>query len=179
MKMMNRISEIGSTIVIGKNELLHTSGHGYRGELVRSHMPLLRISLICCYLVIIFLYLVLLHVMVLCQEWKKKRTFTYWLIVWRLFLPVIRVTFLFCHCYMENHVELSAVNINYLFNSIFIVIFVKFLESWSKHWFLFFRRKCLKLWSHNIFFPYMENFCFWKNMNCLGNQLAFSTLPWV
>ncbi|KAI5562909.1 hypothetical protein POPTR_015G093600v4 [Populus trichocarpa] len=33
MKMMNRISEIGSTIVIGKNELLHTSGHGYRGEL--------------------------------------------------------------------------------------------------------------------------------------------------
>lgn len=70
--MMNRISEIGSTIVIGKNELLHTSGHGYRGELVRSHMPLLRISLICCYLVIIFLYLVL-HVMVLCQEWEKKK----------------------------------------------------------------------------------------------------------
>ncbi|XP_024438430.2 ribonuclease J isoform X2 [Populus trichocarpa] len=33
MKMMNRISEIGSTIVMGKNELLHTSGHGYRGEL--------------------------------------------------------------------------------------------------------------------------------------------------
>ncbi|KAH8492879.1 hypothetical protein H0E87_022213 [Populus deltoides] len=33
MKMMNRISEIGSAIVMGKNELLHTSGHGYRGEL--------------------------------------------------------------------------------------------------------------------------------------------------
>ncbi|EEF51809.1 conserved hypothetical protein [Ricinus communis] len=33
MKMMNRISEIGSTLVMGKNELLHTSGHGYRGEL--------------------------------------------------------------------------------------------------------------------------------------------------
>ncbi|KAJ6358717.1 hypothetical protein OIU76_000442 [Salix suchowensis] len=33
MKMMNRISEIGSTIVMGKNELLHTSGHAYRGEL--------------------------------------------------------------------------------------------------------------------------------------------------
>ncbi|XP_021680997.2 ribonuclease J isoform X1 [Hevea brasiliensis] len=33
MKMLNRISEIGSTIVMGKNELLHTSGHGYRGEL--------------------------------------------------------------------------------------------------------------------------------------------------
>ncbi|KAJ6294240.1 hypothetical protein OIU76_022343 [Salix suchowensis] len=33
MKMMNRISEIGSTIVMGRNELLHTSGHGYRGEL--------------------------------------------------------------------------------------------------------------------------------------------------
>ncbi|KAL1108769.1 hypothetical protein V6Z11_D03G133300 [Gossypium hirsutum] len=33
MKMLNRISEIGSTIVIGKNEGLHTSGHGYRGEL--------------------------------------------------------------------------------------------------------------------------------------------------
>ncbi|THG08124.1 hypothetical protein TEA_013868 [Camellia sinensis var. sinensis] len=35
MKMLNRISEIGSTIVMGKNEQLHTSGHGYRGELVR------------------------------------------------------------------------------------------------------------------------------------------------
>lgn len=34
MKMLNRISEIGSTIVMGKNEGLHTSGHGYRGELV-------------------------------------------------------------------------------------------------------------------------------------------------
>uniref|UniRef100_A0A2P2LQX5 Uncharacterized protein LOC105640214 n=3 Tax=Rhizophora mucronata TaxID=61149 RepID=A0A2P2LQX5_RHIMU len=33
MKMMNRISEIGSTIVMGRDELLHTSGHGYRGEL--------------------------------------------------------------------------------------------------------------------------------------------------
>uniref|UniRef100_A0A6N2MV96 adenylate kinase n=1 Tax=Salix viminalis TaxID=40686 RepID=A0A6N2MV96_SALVM len=33
MKMMNRISEIGSTIVMGRNELLHTSGHGYRGQL--------------------------------------------------------------------------------------------------------------------------------------------------
>jgi len=34
MEMLNRISEIGSTIVMGKNECLHTSGHGYRGELV-------------------------------------------------------------------------------------------------------------------------------------------------
>ena len=34
MKMLNRISEIGSNIIMGKNELLHTSGHGYRGELV-------------------------------------------------------------------------------------------------------------------------------------------------
>lgn len=33
MKMLNRISEIGSTIVMGRNERLHTSGHGYRGEL--------------------------------------------------------------------------------------------------------------------------------------------------
>ncbi|MBA0703688.1 hypothetical protein Golax_015992, partial [Gossypium laxum] len=33
MKMLNRISEIGSTIVMGRNEGLHTSGHGYRGEL--------------------------------------------------------------------------------------------------------------------------------------------------
>ncbi|KAA8542137.1 hypothetical protein F0562_023289 [Nyssa sinensis] len=33
MKMMNRISEIGSAIVMGKNEQLHTSGHGYSGEL--------------------------------------------------------------------------------------------------------------------------------------------------
>ncbi|XP_057728052.1 ribonuclease J-like isoform X3 [Arachis stenosperma] len=33
MKMLNRISEIGSTIIMGKNEGLHTSGHAYRGEL--------------------------------------------------------------------------------------------------------------------------------------------------
>ncbi|CAJ1943656.1 unnamed protein product [Sphenostylis stenocarpa] len=33
MEMLNRVSEIGSTIVMGKNECLHTSGHGYRGEL--------------------------------------------------------------------------------------------------------------------------------------------------
>ncbi|CAL5372969.1 unnamed protein product [Camellia sinensis] len=33
MKMLNRISEIGSTIVMGKNEQLHSSGHGYREEL--------------------------------------------------------------------------------------------------------------------------------------------------
>ncbi|KAK6127605.1 hypothetical protein DH2020_038643 [Rehmannia glutinosa] len=33
MKMLNRISEIGSTIVMGKNEMLHTSGHAYREEL--------------------------------------------------------------------------------------------------------------------------------------------------
>lgn len=33
MKMLNRISEIGPTIVMGKNEKLHTSGHGYREEL--------------------------------------------------------------------------------------------------------------------------------------------------
>ncbi|XP_043724040.1 ribonuclease J-like isoform X3 [Telopea speciosissima] len=33
MDMMNRISEIGSTIVMGKNKNLHTSGHGYRDEL--------------------------------------------------------------------------------------------------------------------------------------------------
>ncbi|KAK4787241.1 hypothetical protein SAY86_011074 [Trapa natans] len=33
MKMMNRISEIGSNIVMGRNAMLHTSGHGYRDEL--------------------------------------------------------------------------------------------------------------------------------------------------
>ncbi|CAA0830152.1 RNA-metabolising metallo-beta-lactamase family protein [Striga hermonthica] len=33
MKMLNRVSEIGSTVVIGKNELLHTSGHAHREEL--------------------------------------------------------------------------------------------------------------------------------------------------
>ena len=38
MKMLNRISEIGPTIIMGKNEQLHTSGHGYREELV-SHPP--------------------------------------------------------------------------------------------------------------------------------------------
>lgn len=36
MKMMNRIAEIGSTMVMGKNEQLHTSGHAHREELVRS-----------------------------------------------------------------------------------------------------------------------------------------------
>ena len=34
MKMLNWISEIGSSIVMGKNEGLHTSGRGYQGELV-------------------------------------------------------------------------------------------------------------------------------------------------
>ncbi|KAJ4972557.1 hypothetical protein NE237_005731 [Protea cynaroides] len=33
MDMLNRIAEIGSTIVMGKNENLHTSGHGHRDEL--------------------------------------------------------------------------------------------------------------------------------------------------
>ncbi|XP_058763456.1 ribonuclease J-like [Vicia villosa] len=33
MEMLNRISEIGSTIVMGNKECLHTSGHAYRGEL--------------------------------------------------------------------------------------------------------------------------------------------------
>ncbi|KAL9673321.1 hypothetical protein QQ045_029577 [Rhodiola kirilowii] len=33
MKMLNRISDIGSTIVMGRNEGLHTSGHAYRDEL--------------------------------------------------------------------------------------------------------------------------------------------------
>lgn len=33
MKMLNRISEIGSAIVMGKNERLHTSGHAHREEL--------------------------------------------------------------------------------------------------------------------------------------------------
>lgn len=33
MKMFNRISELGPTLVMGRNELLHTSGHGYREEL--------------------------------------------------------------------------------------------------------------------------------------------------
>ncbi|KAI8529198.1 hypothetical protein RHMOL_Rhmol12G0205800 [Rhododendron molle] len=33
MKMLNRITEIGSTVVMGKNELLHSSGHGHREEL--------------------------------------------------------------------------------------------------------------------------------------------------
>ncbi|PIN21970.1 Beta-lactamase [Handroanthus impetiginosus] len=33
MEMLNRISEIGSTIVMGRNSLLHTSGHAHREEL--------------------------------------------------------------------------------------------------------------------------------------------------
>lgn len=43
MKMLNRISEIGSNIIMGKNELLHTSGHAYRGELVSFHYYCIRI----------------------------------------------------------------------------------------------------------------------------------------
>ncbi|KAF7838185.1 ribonuclease J isoform X1 [Senna tora] len=33
MQMLNRISDIGSSIIMGKNEGLHTSGHAYRAEL--------------------------------------------------------------------------------------------------------------------------------------------------
>ncbi|KAL5998155.1 hypothetical protein ACLOJK_009093 [Asimina triloba] len=33
MKMMNRITDLGPTIVMGRHEGLHTSGHAYRGEL--------------------------------------------------------------------------------------------------------------------------------------------------
>lgn len=33
MKMFNRIADIGSTLVMGRNETLHTSGHGHREEL--------------------------------------------------------------------------------------------------------------------------------------------------
>lgn len=33
MKMLNRISELGPMIVMGRGETLHTSGHAYRGEL--------------------------------------------------------------------------------------------------------------------------------------------------
>lgn len=38
MKMMNRIAELGPNLVMGRGENLHTSGHAYRGELVKlSH----------------------------------------------------------------------------------------------------------------------------------------------
>lgn len=33
MKMVNRISELGPMVVMGKGDMLHTSGHAYRGEL--------------------------------------------------------------------------------------------------------------------------------------------------
>ncbi|CAN6449094.1 unnamed protein product [Victoria cruziana] len=33
MKMLNRITDLGPTIIMGKNEGLHTSGHAYRDEL--------------------------------------------------------------------------------------------------------------------------------------------------
>jgi mRNA degradation ribonuclease J1/J2 len=35
MKMMNRIAELGPNLVMGRGENLHTSGHAYRGELVK------------------------------------------------------------------------------------------------------------------------------------------------
>ena len=33
MKMMNRIAGIGSTIMMGRGDNLHTSSHAYRGEM--------------------------------------------------------------------------------------------------------------------------------------------------
>lgn len=45
MKMMNRITELGSTMVMGKDEQLHTSGHAHREELVRSSCLFLLISI--------------------------------------------------------------------------------------------------------------------------------------
>ncbi|RYR44984.1 hypothetical protein Ahy_A08g041240 isoform B [Arachis hypogaea] len=53
MKMLNRISEIGSTIIMGKNEGLHTSGHAYRGELAS-------ISFLCFYSLLSLLFYVLI-----------------------------------------------------------------------------------------------------------------------
>ncbi|KAG5523082.1 hypothetical protein RHGRI_035031 [Rhododendron griersonianum] len=44
MKMLNRITEIGSTVVMGKNELLHSSGHGHREELVIKNGEMLGVS---------------------------------------------------------------------------------------------------------------------------------------
>lgn len=58
MQMLNRISEIGSTIVMGKNESLHTSGHAYRGELV-SFLLHDNVSLCLFYFIIIFYLLIL------------------------------------------------------------------------------------------------------------------------
>ncbi|KAL6182602.1 hypothetical protein ACLB2K_044021 [Fragaria x ananassa] len=47
MKMLNRISDMGSTIVMGKNEGLHTSGHGYRGELISlNHLKIFTFDVI-------------------------------------------------------------------------------------------------------------------------------------
>lgn len=40
VKMMNRIAEMGPSIVQGKEANLHTSGHAYRGEQVNlSSLP--------------------------------------------------------------------------------------------------------------------------------------------
>lgn len=36
MKMMNRISKQGAEIAMGRGELLHASGHGYREELAEA-----------------------------------------------------------------------------------------------------------------------------------------------
>jgi len=34
MKMMNRLTDLGPKIIMGKDSGLHTSGHAYREELV-------------------------------------------------------------------------------------------------------------------------------------------------
>jgi mRNA degradation ribonuclease J1/J2 len=35
MKMMNRLTDLGPKIIMGKDSGLHTSGHAYRDELVK------------------------------------------------------------------------------------------------------------------------------------------------
>jgi hypothetical protein len=39
MKMMNRLTDLGPKIIMGKDSGLHTSGHAYREELVNFHSP--------------------------------------------------------------------------------------------------------------------------------------------
>jgi mRNA degradation ribonuclease J1/J2 len=41
MKMLNRLTELGPKIVMGKDAGLHTSGHAYHDELVSSPSPVL------------------------------------------------------------------------------------------------------------------------------------------
>jgi mRNA degradation ribonuclease J1/J2 len=47
MKMMNRLTDLGPKIIMGKDSGLHTTGHAYHDELASFLSPVL-VSIFCC-----------------------------------------------------------------------------------------------------------------------------------